>query len=680
MAIKKEALESHFNSKAKEKAVASNFDEAFDIVFGTVKDAMSLWIAQPSNKTKERFGFQKEVLTVYSPFSKTDARVLRLIDSALKSEEYKNRIEKVIFILVHNGDRKETSDLFANNVDRIIITMHADDMLDKHRGRFFLRNIISSYLGQFDLFGVSSPITSDKYFFGRDTLVQALLTRVHGSNQSAGLFGLRKTGKTSVLKALQRRTEASSSLVEYMDCANPGVHSCRWWQLLENIVWRLVDSCRLVYNKPISISPSYSKSSAGLRFSSDIKQILLFLSVQRLTLLLDEIEFITPELSGALGQHWDQDFIPFWQTVRSVVQETDGKFNFIVTGVNPASVENPYFGSYQNPIFQLAKPHYLEPFDLTSVKNMCRTIGRYCGLQFEESVYKFLQENYGGHPFLIRIACSEVLNNNANTNPEEVITIGVNSFEAVSKQILGRLTQPFKDIILSLIWWYPEEYELLQILSSGDSGFVAEYINDNPNIVARFENYGITNGKFSNLKFAIVDLKDFVAKNGDSFKQAVSPFIRGDVPLDLLPEVPDLEVLSRLFEKRTKVEVALRRVMLMYLGLGSNWDDTIITSKMLKGLNKLRDRPDPKNLFVSSKPSQVANELYTNDLKSIISANWDVFQTLFENNKVRFEMNMDTINTARNLEAHTKPIEIADIDTFNNSYEWLHNKLLKVPL
>ena len=569
--------------------------------------------------------------------------------------------------------------MFANNVDRIIIPIQCDYILNQSRGVYFLRNIISEYLGQFDLFGVSSPITSDKYFFGRDSLVQALITRVHGSNQSAGLFGLRKTGKTSVLKALQRRTEASASLVEYIDCANPGVHSCRWWQLLENIVSRLVNSCKLNYNKIINITPSYSKASSGLRFSSDVKEIIAFLKIQRLTVLFDEIEFITPELSGAFEQHWDQDFIPFWQTVRSVVQETDGMFNFIVTGVNPASVENPYFGTYQNPIFQLAKPHYLEPFNLASVKNMCRTIGRYCGLQFDEQVYNYLQENYGGHPFLIRIACSEVLKENTNQHPETLVVVTKKSFEIADKQILGRLSQPFKDIIFSLIWWYPEEYELLQILAKGDSEFVAEYINDNPSIVARFENYGITNGKFDNLQFAIVDLKEFVAKNGDDFRRAVSPFIRGDVPLELLPEVPDPNTLGILFAKRAKVEVALRKVVLMYLGMSSNWDDASIATKMLKGLNKMKDRPEPKNLFVSMKPSQVANELYTNDLKTIITANWDMFQTLFENNKVRFEMNMDTMNTARNLEAHTKPIEPSDVDNFNNSYDWLYSKLLKVP-
>ena len=34
--------------------------------------------------------------------------------------------------------------------------------------------------------------------------------------------------------------------------------------------------------------------------------------------------------------------------------------------------------------------------------------------------------------------------------------------------IRERLTQPIRDILLSLVWWYPEEYELLQILAEGD--------------------------------------------------------------------------------------------------------------------------------------------------------------------------------------------------------------------
>ena len=147
MAIKKEALDSHFNGRAKEKSIATNFDEAFDIVFGTVKDEMSLWFALPSNRTRERFGFQKEVLVVYCPYSKTDARVLKTIDTVLKNCEYANRIEKVIFILIHNGDKRETAELFANNLDRIIIPIQSDDMLNPQRGIFFLRNIISEYLG-----------------------------------------------------------------------------------------------------------------------------------------------------------------------------------------------------------------------------------------------------------------------------------------------------------------------------------------------------------------------------------------------------------------------------------------------------------------------------------------------------------------------------------------------------
>jgi hypothetical protein len=35
---------------------------------------------------------------------------------------------------------------------------------------------------------------------------------------------------------------------------------------------------------------------------------------------------------------------------------------------------------------------------------------------------------------------------------------------------------------------------------------------------------------------------------------------------------------------------------------------------------------------------------------------WDVFGNLFDDHKTRFEMNMDTVNKARRIETHTRPV------------------------
>lgn len=74
-----------------------------------------------------------------------------------------------------------------------------------------------------------------------------------------------------------------------------------------------------------------------------------------------------------------------------------------------------------------------------------------------------------------------------------------------------------------------------------------------------------------------------------------------------------------------------------------------------------------------------ATDLYTLDLKTIIVAHWETFAPLFGGNKGRFEMNMDTLNKARRVDAHAKPIPPAEVEEISNSYAWLHARLDSIP-
>lgn len=384
-------------------------------------------------------------------------------------------------------------------------------------------------------------------------------------------------------------------------------------------------------------------------------------------------------MSGAFGQHWDDDFVPFWQTIRAVHQETLGKFTFIVAGVNPNSVVSSHFGEAPNPVFQLAVPQYLEPLTNDDVRKMVRSIGKYAGLRFEEEVFGYLQDTYGGHPYLIRIACSEVWVENDTLSSQVTTTVSVAAFHQLRIQIKARLRQPIRDILLSLVWWYPDEYDLLRILAADDAGagFMTDYIEEYPESIVQFARYGILKPGATGL--AIAELRDFLQDFGDEYRKEISPFLRGDMPSELLPEIPDLELLGQLFQKRTELEIRLRQIIAMVLAYRHGFDATKITVAILKGLPSRRDRPEPKELFVGRPYQNVLNELYTLDLKSIILANWEEFSALFDNKKAWFEMNMDTLNKARRIDAHAKPVTNEEATDIINSYSWLSLKLAKAP-
>ena len=152
------------------------------------------------------------------------------------------------------------------------------------------------------------------------------------------------------------------------------------------------------------------------------------------------------------------------------------------------------------------------------------------------------------------------------------------------------------------------------------------------------------------------------------------------MPPNLLPEIPDLDVLGELFAKRSEIELKLRRAIILYLGVRTNFDPAQIALAMIKGLTNRLERRRPEELFIGRSPQEVANELYTQDLKQIILANWDVLGPIFSGQKSRFEMNMDTLNVARRKDSHTKPVTDEEKVEFHNSYGWLLARLAKIPM
>jgi len=262
-------------------------------------------------------------------------------------------------------------------------------------------------------------------------------------------------------------------------------------------------------------------------------------------------------------------------------------------------------------------------------------------------------------------------------DPDRHVEVSINDFKEREGDIRNRLTQPIKDILLSLVWFYPEEYEVLQILALGDAKAVERYRQDNPDSLTQFERYGILKDG-STAAFAITDLRTFIERHGDEYEREISPFRSSDVPPEALPEAPDLETLSKLYQKRGEVEGRLRRVIFLYLAVSTSFKPKKLVAEITKGLHKRADRPDPSALFIGQTPQEAMNQLYLLDLKSIVLAHWKEFAPLFDGNKAQFELIMDTINLGRKADAHLHTVSDDEVEHFNASYGWMLHKLKQV--
>lgn len=86
--------------------------------------------------------------------------------------------------------------------------MTPDHILDRFR----------KYLFDADLFTTSQPIVNDVFFFGRRDYALDVATKCKRASYLCGIFGLRRSGKTSMLYAIQRQLENSGCPVVFIPC------------------------------------------------------------------------------------------------------------------------------------------------------------------------------------------------------------------------------------------------------------------------------------------------------------------------------------------------------------------------------------------------------------------------------------------------------------------------------
>ena len=164
MAIKPAAHDAYFDSRPEERALANKLDEGFDVTYGRPWGELAMWLSEPKTHMRERFGFVRELLVIYSKHPRTDARVLTAIDNISRTSEYRHRIERAIALLVHCGKPEDASQLLQEHPDWIVVPITANELNNPERGDLFLRSRIANTIGTLDVFGMSSPITSDQYF------------------------------------------------------------------------------------------------------------------------------------------------------------------------------------------------------------------------------------------------------------------------------------------------------------------------------------------------------------------------------------------------------------------------------------------------------------------------------------------------------------------------------------
>jgi len=639
-----------------ERNILESLGQVFLITFVKVaifkSESYCYAFLKPTPELKEKYRLQNEVLVIINRHGNFDARSFDYVDKLLF--EFQNRLDKLCVLFVsqdRNLKEKIRNHTQQNPESRIIIPFSYYDFLAKDAVAIVNQRLKEFFYGR-DLFSFESPLQNDTYFYGRTETVQFFYDK-YKSGENCGLFGLRKIGKTSVLYALKRYLILRNEIPVFIDCQEPAFHKRKWFESLQFIIQTLVSSIEEIEDKLIELDlhKTYDEKNASIQFQDDLLKVYNLISKKRILFIFDEIENITFDISPT--EHWNsgEDFILFWQSIRSIYQKNPSVFSFLIAGVNPKAIETPLVNNFDNPIYRMITPTYLKFFDNKSVADMVSSIANYMGLDFDDEIYTYLTEDFGGHPFLIRQVCSKIHQETTKNRPAKVSKY----FYKENKEIYERHLSDYIELIIEVLRrWYPNEYNLIELLAIDDMENFEKEIKKSEKVIEHLLGYNIIEKSNSSYHIRIESVKKYIVENTKMTKS--------------VSKIEDKW--KMITEKRNKLELSLRKAVKLTIKLNHG----IVKGKeeFLKIVSSTDKRRDRLNTLSFDQLFTDASEIYFEDLRKYISNNWSDFERVF-NDKQLFDIYMPLINKHR-IDAHAKDIDEQTLNILILAIEWVKSK------
>lgn len=596
------------------------------------------------------FGPVNEIIVLFSPFDRFEPRTIDAIEK-IQNENSGYRLDKIsCFVFCRDVNFLEKLDgmVRSNKESRVVIPFSYHEINADTPSEFFDDRIKKYYFSR-DLFDFESPLRTDLYFFGREGLSHVFVDK-HSSAENGGIFGLRKSGKTSILFSIARIAETKGVAAVIIDCQR--LHLSRWWLALYYIVGRFNDA---LHAKLAIAEEGYTEQSAPDSFEKDISRLVKKIN-NKILLILDEVEQITFGLSPSESWRSGEDYLKFWHVIRSLFQKSENPLTFIVSGTNPKCIESPTVNGIDNPIFSQFKPVYIPGFEIEETKKMVATLGRYMGLAFEEDVYTYLTRDFGGHPFLIRQVCSYI--NTALKKSGYIGSVDRAFYQQCKAEFNSESGFKYCDMVIGVLnEHYPDEYAMLSYLASERNSDFEELAEGEPSYVQHLLGYGVVSKGSSGYDFKIDVLKQYLARK-NKYKN-----------LNLTND----QKIAEIGERRNRSEIRLRKVVMRQLL--ANFGDESAKNMILAKHDQLKRRKysslEYKQLFDPNK-----HEIYFDDLRELMRKNWEqCFKNIFSEDVEKFNSRMVILNSIGRSDAHAKEVADHDMESFRGAMSWLEEKL-----
>jgi hypothetical protein len=464
------------------------------------------FLMRPTEGMSAVLNVEREIVVLFADYETFEARTLQAFD--LTCDQFDDvRVDRSLRFLIArdaNIERSIRHYLLQDPEYPVVIPFKYADFQSPNE-EFIFNTIRRNYLIR-DLFGYQSPLKQEYYFFGRKQLVDSVIDR-HKSGQNSGLFGLRKSGKTSTIYAIQRRARSSGSRTLIIDCQDPAIHARRYASLLQYII---IEVRRELGLKKIEINLGAMPDQVSEAFRGQLNDALSAAGSDIL-LIFDEIENISPQTTAS--RHWreEDDTLLFWQTARSFFQSPrKHRITFCFVGTNPSLFELPKIHGIDNPVYLFAPKTFIPMLSLPETSEMITRLGYFMGLDFAPSVISFIHQRFGGHPFFVRQLCSQIHKRVTTSRPRSVSIAGCKEAE----QDAGADIQRYMgEILATLKTFYPAEYDMIEYLAAGEVDSFHDLAEYDAAYVEHLVGYGFVVRRGDDFEFAFESIAEATKKS-----------------------------------------------------------------------------------------------------------------------------------------------------------------------
>lgn len=532
----------------------------------------------------------------------------------------------------------------------------------------------SLYLYENNMLGETSAIDDDNLLFGdRGKIADLIVNRCENKGNS-GIFGLRRSGKSSVLNAVLRRLERAE-----IKCIK--IESRSELENLDSWKIALYDIAKKIRQRTLGIEQQSGETRgeflgrlnlnsteedylrrASVCFIEDVK--LYCADEPVFVIAIDEIELIT--YNTAKVDTWKSvaAYCGFWGAIR------DCGCPLIVCGVN-STINEVNSISYNgengdNPMYKRIlscsdfSSTYLPTFTDEQTKYMINTLGGYSNIGFSE-VYSEINSAFGGQPYAIRQFCSYVY--------ERVKKFRViNEIYEVSKATTENLLVEFQnsaegsslcEIILQHLTIYKDEYEMLKSMALSPEKY-RKIEGQDIYKIDHLQKYGLISfdSNTTYVSFRIHSVKDYICKKYEKN------------PLDMTNEERREYVQAHVAEAEIRLKTYLCNYYIynangesICRNLMNNYINSSNKNKPVSINPKAIPAPNPNTCGIREFFEHKKFIIYFSSIKTIIVNNWASLGVKFQAvgiDKSKFSVYMDALNAGRTDADHYDAENIMD--------------------